>query len=96
MDPVYLDKNYGGILIIWDRLFGSFQPELFRPHYGLTKRVDTFNIWKLQTREYVAIVRDWRSATRLRDRLGYVFGPPGWEPRTIDKSNAAASLVTSR
>ncbi len=29
MDPVYLDKNYGGILIIWDRLFGSFQPELF-------------------------------------------------------------------
>lgn len=91
MDPVYLDKNYGGILIIWDRLFGSFQPELFRPHYGLTKRVDTFNIWKLQTREYVAIVRDWRSATRLRDRLGYVFGPPGWEPRTIDKSNAAAS-----
>ncbi|TXB92807.1 C-5 sterol desaturase, partial [Mycobacterium tuberculosis] len=33
---------------------------------------------------------------RLRDRLGYVFGPPGWEPRTIDKSNAAASLVTSR
>lgn len=53
MDPVYLDKNYGGILIIWDRLFGSFQPELFRPHYGLTKRVDTFNIWKLQTREYV-------------------------------------------
>ena len=45
MDPVYLDKNYGGILIIWDRLFATFQPELFRPHYGLTKRVGTFNIW---------------------------------------------------
>ena len=86
MDKVYLDKNYGGILIIWDRLFGSFQPELFRPHYGLTKQVDTFNIWKLQTREYVAIARDWRSASRLRDRLGYVFGPPGWAPRTAGPS----------
>ena len=80
MDPEYLDKNYGGILIIWDRLFGSFQPETFRPHYGLTKPVDTFNIWKLETHEYVAIARDVRSATRWRDRFGYVFGPPGWEP----------------
>jgi sterol desaturase/sphingolipid hydroxylase (fatty acid hydroxylase superfamily) len=81
MDPVYLDKNYGGIFIIWDRLFGTFEPETFRPHYGLTKQVETFNIWTLQTHEYLAIVRDLRSATRLRDRLGYLFGPPGWEPR---------------
>lgn len=95
MDPIYLDKNYGGILIIWDRLFGSFQPELFRPHYGLTKQVTTFNIWKLQTHEYVAIARDWRSATRLRDRLGYVFGPPGWAPRTADHTETAVSLATS-
>ncbi|MGE2835874.1 sterol desaturase family protein [Mycobacterium sp. SMC-4] len=80
MDAEYLDKNYGGILIIWDRLFGTFQPEIFRPRYGLTKPVDTFNIWKLQTHEYVAIGRDVRTARRLRDRLGFVFGPPGWQP----------------
>lgn len=80
MDKIYLDRNYGGILIIWDRLFGTFQPELFRPHYGLTKPVDTFNIWKLETHEYVAIARDVRSATGWRSRLGYIFGPPGWEP----------------
>ena len=80
MDPEYLDKNYGGILIIWDRLFGTFQRELFRPHYGLTKPVDTFNIWTLQTHEYRAIARDVRAATGLRDRLGYLFGPPGWQP----------------
>ncbi len=80
MDPEYLDRNYGGILIIWDRMFGSFQPEIFRPHYGLTKPVDTFNIWKLETHEYVAIARDVRAATRWRDRFGYVFGPPGWVP----------------
>lgn len=91
MDPVYLDRNYGGIFIIWDRLFGTFQPELFRPHYGLTKPVDTFNIWTLQTHEYVAIARDLRGARRLRDRLGYVFGPPGWQPRTADRLEGAAT-----
>lgn len=92
MDQLYLDKNYGGILIIWDRLFGTFQAELFRPHYGLTHQVDTFNIWKLQTHEYLAIARDWQSATCLRDRLGYVFGPPGWKPRTVGKSTGASPL----
>ncbi len=96
MDKVYLDRNYGGILIIWDRLFGSFQPELFRPQYGLTKPVGTFNIWKLQTREYVAIARDWRSATRWRDRLGYVFGPPGWAPRSAEQTDGAVPLANSR
>ncbi|OBJ48779.1 sterol desaturase family protein [Mycobacterium asiaticum] len=96
MDQLYLDKNYGGIFIIWDRMFGSFQKELFRPHYGLTKQVDTFNIWKLQTHEYLAIARDWRSARRFRDRLGYVFGPPGWTPRTSEQVDGTTPLVTSR
>ncbi len=80
MDQQYLDRNYGGIFILWDRLFGSFQAETTRPHYGLTKQVDTFNIWKLQTWEYVAVARDVRNASRWRDRFGYVFGPPGWAP----------------
>jgi sterol desaturase/sphingolipid hydroxylase (fatty acid hydroxylase superfamily) len=80
MDAEYLDKNYGGILILWDRLFGTYADETFRPHYGLTKQVDTFNIWTLQTHEYAAIARDVRRATRWRHRFGYAFGPPGWAP----------------
>src|SRR6201990_2780466 len=96
MDQMYLDKNYGGIFIIWDRLFGSFKRAFFRPHYGLEKQVDTFNIWNLQVREYVAIARDWRSASRLRDRLGYVFGPPGWVPRAAGQTDGAVPLATSR
>jgi len=79
-DPEYLDKNYGGILIVWDRLFGTFQPELHRPTYGLTKQVDTYNILRLQYGDYAELWRDVRSATCWRDRLGYVFGPPGWTP----------------
>jgi sterol desaturase/sphingolipid hydroxylase (fatty acid hydroxylase superfamily) len=95
MDPEYLDKNYGGILIIWDRLFGSYQDELFRPHYGLTKPVNTFNIWTLQTREYVAIARDVRACGRFRDRLGYIFGPPGWTPAGDESTSAIAPAASS-
>ena len=90
MDQIYLDKNYGGILILWDRLFGTFQREEFRPHYGLTKPVDTFNIWRLQTREYAAIGRDVRAARRWRDKLGYVVGPPGWQPAGVAETDTAA------
>ena len=91
MDAEYLDKNYGGILIVWDRMFGSYQDELFRPHYGLTTQVETFNIWTLQTHEYVKIARAVRSARGLRDKLGYVFGPPGWTPtRSTEPVGSAA------
>ena len=77
-DPLYLDRNYGGIIIVWDRLFGSFKTELHRPTYGLTKPVGTYRVLRLQTHEYAAIVRDVRTADTWRARLGYVFGPPGW------------------
>jgi sterol desaturase/sphingolipid hydroxylase (fatty acid hydroxylase superfamily) len=96
MDPEYLDKNYGGIFIVWDRLFGSFRQEMFRPHYGLTKQVDTFNVWKLQTHEYLSIARDFRSASHFRDRLGYVFGPPGWQPLAAVRPEASTPLTPSR
>ncbi len=79
-DPEYLDRNYGGILIIWDRLFGSFQEEKHRPRYGLTKPVDTYNLIELQYGEYRRMISDVRRAATWRERLGHVFGPPGWEP----------------
>lgn len=89
-DPEYLDRNYGGILIVWDRLFGSFQPELHRPTYGLTTPVGTYHLLRLQTHEYAAIARDVRRAPSLRDKLGYVFGPPGWRPEPALAARAAA------
>jgi sterol desaturase/sphingolipid hydroxylase (fatty acid hydroxylase superfamily) len=79
-NPEYLDRNYGGILILWDRIFGTFQSELHRPTYGLTTPVGTHNLLRLQTHEYAAILRDVRRAAGLRVKLGYVFGPPGWQP----------------
>jgi hypothetical protein len=82
------------MFILWDRLFGTYQDELFRPHYGLTKQVATYNIWKLQTHEYVAIARDVKHADRLAHRLGYVFGPPGWTPRRAVGADLAAPVTT--
>lgn len=79
-DPEYLDKNYAGIFIIWDRMFGTFQKELHRPTYGLTVPVDTYNLLRLQYGAFGELFRDVHHATRLRDKLGYVFMPPGWHP----------------
>jgi sterol desaturase/sphingolipid hydroxylase (fatty acid hydroxylase superfamily) len=78
-DP-YLDRNYGGILIIWDRLFRSFEPEGEPVSYGLTRNIQTFNPLKVATHEYAAIWRDVRAARRWRHRAGYLFGRPGWQP----------------
>jgi sterol desaturase/sphingolipid hydroxylase (fatty acid hydroxylase superfamily) len=79
-DPEYLDRNYAGILIIWDRLFGTYAEQTHRPTYGLTTNIDSFNPLHLQYHEYAAIVRDVRSSRRWRDRAGYLFAPPGWRP----------------
>ncbi|MDG4797592.1 sterol desaturase family protein [Micromonospora sp. WMMD1082] len=76
----YLDRNYGGILIIWDRLFGTFQPEGAAVRYGLTTNIGTYNPLRVATHEYAAIWRDLRAATTWRNRFGYLLGRPGWQP----------------
>ena len=76
----YLDRNYAGILIIWDKLFGTYEPEGERVRYGLTKNLRTFKPHKVAFHEYAAIGRDVRGAKGWRERLGYVFGGPGWTP----------------
>ena len=76
----YLDRNYGGILILWDRLLGTFEPEGERVRYGLTTNLETFNPVRVAFHEYGAIVRDLRGTRALRERLGFLLGPPGWAP----------------
>ena len=76
----YLDKNYGGILILWDKLFGTFEPEVRRVKYGLTKNIHTYNPLSIAYHEMADIVRDVRGASGLRSKLHHVFGRPGWTP----------------
>jgi sterol desaturase/sphingolipid hydroxylase (fatty acid hydroxylase superfamily) len=74
----YLDKNHGGIFILWDRLFGSFTPEVEPVVYGLTKDIETFNPLRISFHELAAIGRDVRRAPTLAAKLGYAVAPPGW------------------
>ncbi|WP_346318250.1 sterol desaturase family protein [Chitinophaga sp. YIM B06452] len=79
-DLKYLDKNHAGVLIIWDRLFGTFQQEEERPVYGLTANIHTYNPLKIATHEWASIAKDLRKARSRRDAWHYLFGPPGWSP----------------
>ena len=80
MNHEYLDKNYAGILIIWDRLFGTFQPELEDEpcRYGVVHNLATFNILRVAFHEWIGIGRDLVRSPR--HALGWLFGPPGWSP----------------
>lgn len=82
VEPEYLDRNYGGVLIVWDRLFGTFaQERVGAPRtYGLVRQIDTLNPVKIAFAEWVALFRDLRSAKGFREALGYVFHAPGWRP----------------
>ncbi|MFL5826338.1 MAG: sterol desaturase family protein [Thermoleophilaceae bacterium] len=79
-NEVYLDKNYGGILIIWDRLFGTFEPEGERVRYGLTKNIHTFKPVRVAFHEYIALWHDMRHVRDWRTRLALMFRGPGWRP----------------
>ncbi|OGU33867.1 MAG: hypothetical protein A3K13_02550 [Gemmatimonadetes bacterium RIFCSPLOWO2_12_FULL_68_9] len=80
VEPEYLDRNYGGVLILWDRLFGTYARERDgAPRtYGLVRQIDTLNPVKIVFAEWVALFRDLRAARSLREALGLAFGPPGW------------------
>ncbi len=89
-NPRYLDANYGGILILWDRLFGTFVAEerAEPPRYGLVKNLATFNPIKIAFHEWVAILKDVAGARGLREVLGYTWGRPGWSPDGSRKTSA--------
>lgn len=79
-DAKYLDRNYGAILIIWDRLFGTFQAEEETPTYGLTTPIESVNPLVVHFHEVRALYRDLRRARAWSEVWGYLFGPPGWRP----------------
>ena len=77
-DLLYLDKNHAGTLIIWDRMFGTFQPEEHRPKYGLTKNVNTYNPVRVAFHEWINLGRDLRKSKTAKDYWNYLFNSPGW------------------
>ncbi len=76
----YLDKNYGGITMIWDHLFGTYQKEEEKVIYGLTKPIKTNNIFKINFIEYQNIWNDVKKCRTWKDRFKIVFGGLSWRP----------------
>ena len=78
----YLDRNHGGVLIIWDRLFRTFTPENADDpvRYGITHDIETHNPLRVAVHEMVALARDVSKAGSWRAALGYLLAPPGWSP----------------
>jgi sterol desaturase/sphingolipid hydroxylase (fatty acid hydroxylase superfamily) len=72
----YLDKNHGGVLIVWDRLFGTFEGETETVRYGLTHDISTFNPFRIATHELSDIWHDVRAARSGGAALSLIFGPP--------------------
>lgn len=79
-NPEYLDRNHAGILIIWDKLFGTFEPEIAPVRYGLTKNIETYNPLRIAFHEWVTMIEDVLGARTWKERLAYIFMPPGWSP----------------
>ncbi|NCP22221.1 MAG: C-5 sterol desaturase [Flavobacteriales bacterium CG03_land_8_20_14_0_80_35_15] len=78
-NPQYLDRNHAGIFIIWDKLFGTFEPEVEKPIYGLTKNINSYNPLYVAFHEWMALFKDsFTSKTSLLKRFQYFVKPPGW------------------
>lgn len=94
-NPIYLDRNYAGVFIIWDRMFGTFQAEIDEEkcRYGIVKNLGTHNPIRICLHEWVGIVKDVASAKSLREVIGYWLGPPGWSP---DGSRESSKIIKQR
>ncbi len=98
-NPDYLDSNYAGVFIIWDRMFGTFVPERAEDpvRYGIVHNIATFNVLKIAAHEWIGMFADLARAKSLRDAFCYVFAPPGWSPDgSRDTSDSIKTLWNSR
>ena len=79
----YLDKNFAGTLIIWDKLFGTFKEEASSPEYGLTKNIKSANPFSIAFHGWKDLLIDFKKANKLIHRIRYFINPPGWSHNRI-------------
>jgi len=85
VNDIYLDRNFGGIFVVWDRLFGTFQPELDAQPciYGTRSPLRSWNPLWANLEVYAALWHDCRHASRWRDKVQVWLRPPGWRPADV-------------
>lgn len=82
-DPKYIDKNYAGVFIIWDRMFGTFVEEEERPRYGITKPLKSWNPVYANFAHYIDLYHYVKKTQNVGDALRVLFKPPGWLPEYL-------------
>jgi alkylglycerol monooxygenase len=82
-NPKYIDKNHAGSLIIWDKMFGTFQAEEEKPTYGITKPINSWNAVYANVSHYVEMGKDLKSIPSWSDKIKYLFMKPGWMPASL-------------
>jgi hypothetical protein len=94
-NPRYLDMNYAGVFIVWDKLLGTFTPELDedRPRYGIVKDLGSFNLIWAAFHEWVGIAKDVWAAPGLKAKWNYIAQPPGW---SHDGSRDTSETIKAR
>ena len=85
INPIYIDRNFGGILIIWDKLFGTFQEELpeEKPIYGITRQVSSWNPIKINFMHAILLIKDAGRTKNIKDKFRIWFMPTGWRPEDV-------------
>lgn len=79
-NPEYIDRNYGGVLIVFDRLFGTYEEERAPVDYGIPHQIRSYNFLVLNVHEFVDMLRDAWHANTARQRLKHLLAPPDWQP----------------
>lgn len=91
-DPKYIDKNHAGSLIIWDKMFGTFQPEEEKPTYGITKPIGSWNAVFANVSHYVEMGKDLKRIPSWSDKVKYLFKKPGWMPASLGGYRSAPAV----
>ncbi len=91
-NPKYIDKNHAGSLIIWDKMFGTFQAEEEKPTYGITKPINSWNAVFANVSHYVEMGNDLKRIPRWSDKVRYLFKKPGWLPDYLGGYRAAPEV----
>ena len=90
-NPEYIDKNYANLLIIWDRLFATFEPEIAPVRYGLINNINTYNPIKIAFTEWYKLFRDTLNARSIKGLRQVWTKPPGWQPEPAEIASIAAT-----
>ncbi len=79
----YMDKNFGNILIIWDKIFGTYQAEEEQVVFGLKRNVKTSNPFIITVFTWKEILEDFGNSRNIKDKIKSIFGAPEWKPKEI-------------